>query len=74
MRPYQKNITIFGAKIKFDIKRENAAFVDNPFETSRIINELVNSPRFSNPKKGDEFKLFDINGNTVGKAVVTGLL
>ncbi len=57
-------------KAHITVTMENAAFEDAPAsELARILRELANKIERNGP---DACKLRDINGNTVGKFVVTG--
>lgn len=57
-------------KIQIEITMDNAAFGDQPEdELSRILANMAERYRFNNVYAFD--KIYDINGNVVGKAVVT---
>jgi hypothetical protein len=48
-------------KIQIEIDLDNAAFQDNPGELAQILEKIPH-----NMKPGDDGKLRDSNGNTVG--------
>lgn len=70
MKPFNQQVVVGITKLQVKITRENAAFEDDPNETTRILNSLV--PRVSGSEVGDVYHLFDVNGNRVGNAKVIG--
>lgn len=49
-------------KIEIEIDLDNASFQDNPGELAQILDRIPN-----NIRPGDDGKLKDSNGNTVGQ-------
>lgn len=61
-------------ELRIKIDMENAAFEDNGrgHETARILRELAASFEYNGVNGGDNDKLRDANGNTVGRFEVVG--
>lgn len=58
------------SKFKIVVKTDSAAFDDDPgVELSRILNGVANKLQFGIVAEGTEAKIFDINGNSVGKVI-----
>ena len=53
-------------KVTVTIETDNAAFDDNPAETSRILRKLSAALLDCPPVPGAGWPLFDVNGNRVG--------
>ena len=59
-------------KLKIEITMDNAAFEpDSGTEAARILRKLADRIAGENCTPGDVTPCIDINGNKVGKAVVT---
>lgn len=60
-------------ELEITLTMDNAAFTDDiNGEVCRILRRLAGSIKDNTTlESGDEFGLFDINGNRVGKAVVS---
>ena len=70
MKPFKQTVVVGVTKLDVTIKRNNAAFEDCHNETQRILNTLIG--RVSGSELGDQYNLFDYNGNRVGEAIVSG--
>jgi hypothetical protein len=58
-------------KLKLVITMDNAAFEpNNGVEVARILRQLADQEEGNQLSPGDKWKLRDINGNTVGEAVI----
>jgi hypothetical protein len=57
-------------KAHIEVTMDNAAFDEPAFELARILRELANS--IERNGIGCDKRLMDVNGNRVGKFVVTG--
>jgi hypothetical protein len=53
-------------RVTIIIQTDNAAFVSDPSELSRILHKLADETASYAPKVGDGCSLFDYNGNRVG--------
>lgn len=59
-------------KLKLEIKMDNAAFEENAgSEVARILRQIADEVDCRDLLPGEEIRLRDINGNTVGQAKIT---